>query len=671
MEIINFLTWYLYLVIFGIIGFPLANYLFKNFWDKGYVFAKILGLLLATLPLWLLSSLGIVQFNTVSSFVSLLICFALSLFLMHKYKIRFEKKMLYLELILFVVMVVLCYIRSANPQVEGTEKFMNLAIMNSVDRTLNFPPKDMWYSGFSINYYYLGHYLFVFFNKITNVGMNYAYNYALITLAGLSFTGLISIFKTLTKAASPKVSAFVTFIGSTWIIFGGNMHYFIQYLYSNLLNQKFEYFFTNPVRIIPFTINDYPSYSIVLGDLHGNYIALPFLIMIIAIAFSMLKLDRSIRKSAPFYLVVSFITFALYGINSWDFLTANFVFGLINLYRAFKYHPEWKQKVKSFVMSEVILLLPGLLFFLPYIINFRPAVGGIGFVPMHLKSPIGPWLLMWGMFILITGIYGVLMASGMLKRKLNRDLIFAFVLTLSSLALIFAVEVIFVKDIFAIYNPDYSRANTVFKFHYHAWVIWGIASTYFIYRIIKDVKVELKSVANIAIGIILVAYLGSIAYFFKAVYDFYPQKELKDRTMDGYAFIYNQSIGDYYALQWIRENIQGQPVIAEAVGEAYTFYSRVTATTGLVTPIGWPTHELQWRNVNDEIYARKDDIDKLYKTTDKNIFDQIIKKFNIEYIYVGDKEREAYTDQLNEKIINEKSELIYNENNTRIYRLKK
>ena len=85
--------------------------------------------------------------------------------------------------------------------------------------------------------------------------------------------------------------------------------------------------------------------------------------------------------------------------------------------------------------------------------------------------------------------------------------------------------------------------------------------------------------------------------------------------------------------------MSNQVVIAEAVGESYTDYARVSAYTGLPTIVGWPVHEWLWRGSYDEAGKRIPEVETLYQTLDLDAARKIIDKYQVEYIFVGSFER--------------------------------
>lgn len=176
------------------------------------------------------------------------------------------------ELIFLAIFMVWNLIKSTNSQIEGTEKFMNIAFMNSINRSEFMPPSDMWFAGSSINYYYIGHYLFTFVAKLGAIPVSFAYNFALNTIIAYGFISSFAIIYQLTKGSLKKWSVVIAIMGATLICFGGNLHYIYKLLEAFFNGQNFTYWFPDATRTIPFVINEFPAYSIILGDLHGHFL---------------------------------------------------------------------------------------------------------------------------------------------------------------------------------------------------------------------------------------------------------------------------------------------------------------------------------------------------------------------------------------------------------------
>src|SRR5215216_3095240 len=116
-------------------------------------------------------------------------------------------------------------------------------------------------------------------------------------------------------------------------------------------------------------------------------------------------------------------------------------------------------------------------------------------------------------------------------------------------------------------------------------------------------------------------------------------EQVKQRTLDGAAYLSRMMPDDYQAIQFMKQFDEG--VVAEAVGGQYSEYARISTFSGMPTVLGWPGHEGQWRD-NSLQGSRMQDISDLYTTSDWVTAQDIIKRYNIRYVYIGNLERTAY-----------------------------
>jgi uncharacterized membrane protein len=125
-------------------------------------------------------------------------------------------------------------------------------------------------------------------------------------------------------------------------------------------------------------------------------------------------------------------------------------------------------------------------------------------------------------------------------------------------------------------------------------------------------------------------------------------------SLDGMEYIRGLNEGDYNALKWMQENIDGTPVVLEAsdINSSYTYISRVSTNTGLPTVIGWTGHEFFWGRDPEEITRRIADVNFIYSTDNKKKALELIDKYNVSYVYIGQLERQLYsvrTDKFEDK----------------------
>ena len=73
------LVWWLWIQIIGLAALPLAHHFFRRLPDRGYAFARPLGLLLTTYVLWMGGSLGLLRNSVGGALFSILAVATLSL----------------------------------------------------------------------------------------------------------------------------------------------------------------------------------------------------------------------------------------------------------------------------------------------------------------------------------------------------------------------------------------------------------------------------------------------------------------------------------------------------------------------------------------------------------------------------------------------------------------
>ncbi len=121
------------------------------------------------------------------------------------------------------------------------------------------------------------------------------------------------------------------------------------------------------------------------------------------------------------------------------------------------------------------------------------------------------------------------------------------------------------------------------------------------------------------------------------------------QSLNGLVHIEQGDPFEYRAARWLNEHVDGTPVVLEAVGGDFTGYARVSSRTGLPTVMGWVGHEIQWRGYPDNIDGseppfsdRSDDVAKIYTTEDMAEAERLLKRYKVEYVYVGRLERQRY-----------------------------
>jgi YYY domain-containing protein len=235
--------------------------------------------------------------------------------------------------------------------------------------------------------------------------------------------------------------------------------------------------------------------------------------------------------------------------------------------------------------------------------------------------------------------------------------LFVLVLVAMGFLLTYLCEYVYIRDIFG------TRMNTIFKLYYQAWVLLAIASAYGVYYLSRRLR-------GVAYGLWTTGFL-----FLLALSLIYPLAATRSKTagasptLDGMAYLAASHPDDYQAIQWLRANVEGSPVILEAPGGSYTPFGRVSAHTGLPTLLGWGGHELQWRGTYEEPSRREPDIETLYASLDLEETERLLEEYGIEYVYLGPLEISRYN---LDRAMREKwatiMDLVYQQGGVTIYR---
>lgn len=283
--------------------------------------------------------------------------------------------------------------------------------------------------------------------------------------------------------------------------------------------------------------------------------------------------------------------------------------------------------------------------------------------------------------LLALAIYAARLAIARAAQPATAFVLMAFALVC---LICFGTELVYIRDVFEM------RMNTIFKFYYQAWLIWGALAGYALWWLVgwlrtenqeprtKTRRLSLFGSRFLVLGslVVFVALLaGALVYpWLTAGKSFRNDQRIgldgktpPERTPEGAA-----------AIAWLRANAPATAVILEAVGDDYDGRgigaSGISASTGLATVLGWAGHEQQWRGGDPLGYAqiepRRADIATIYNAGDLEQARELLKKYKVDYIYVGVAEQATY-DQLDLNKLAQLGEQVFQQGNVTIYRLKR
>jgi uncharacterized membrane protein len=715
-DFVYILTWWLMFLIVGLINFPLCFKLFGKFTDRGYGVSKILGFVLTSYLVFFFGITKILPFTLLTITFALLLIAAINAVILLKNKnkilsfIRHNPRVLILQETLFTSGYVFwSLVRGYHPDINGLEKLMDQGFINSILRSTYLPPVDMWFAGEPINYYWFGHFWVALATKLSGIPSYITYNLMLATILGLALTAAFSLVSTIVANLKLKFNKRLVFlagiISAAMLVFAGNLHTPIYLAKEG----RAKYWYPDATRFIGYnpetddkTIHEFPMYSFVVSDLHAHLINFPIVLLYISLLFaavssgrntsgigyqlsvvgkklvSLLSVGQVDRKQKDLYqktenrkqktefsilgfsiLLLGFVLGLMFITSTWDFGSYLMVTGFVMLFAHFaKQGINIESLFRAGIHTFIIAVIGGITA-LPFILNFESIAQGVDFV--NSRSPLWQLGVLWGFPAIMTAIYLYTLGSIGIK-KIKLPDVFALSLLAASWVLILLPEIIYVKDI---YIASHHRANTMFKLTYQAFVMFYLLSGYIA---IRTVAISRGVFAKVLLSVFYTCmFFSLLSYAYFSTTSYYRDLKVY-RGLDGETWLLSSRPETYATVLWFRQNVEGQPVILEAPGDSYTEYNVVSSYTGLPTVSGWFVHEWLWRGSSEIPQARVNDINTIYTSFDTEHTKQLLRKYNVEYVIVGNFEREKFPNLIEDKF-SELGQLVYSNEVVNIYKI--
>ena len=414
-------VWWVAILLLGLLAYPLTFAILRGLADRGYIFSKLLGVLLLAYVAWFLASVHLLAFSGLSIWlivVGLLLC-SLALGLWQRQRLwaflRSHWRLLLLEEGIFTLAFLLFVgIRSLNPDLWhiylGGEKPMELAFLNAVLRSSYMPPYDPWFSGGYINYYYYGYVIWGTIIKLTGIVPTTAFNLTIPTLFALTFTGVVSLLYSLTRRW------WVALLGGYFAALIGNFDGLIQLkgqIAASLVHlQPPAFSYWQSSRLIPFTINEFPFWSFLFADLHPHVMDLPIAVFMLGIAATFFlpvtengTLAERRWERYGRYLLAAFVFGTIACVNTWDMPVYALVLGIVLLVQTVQQKRQAGKLELCLALgfSAVtfgLLFGLGYLFYWPFYSSYQQLyVNGLGFVT--LGTTLSDYLVVFGLWLFL------------------------------------------------------------------------------------------------------------------------------------------------------------------------------------------------------------------------------------------------------------------------------
>ncbi len=676
----------------------------KNLPDKGIGIFRVVGLSIFSFIMWILGSVFNIEYSQINLILILLFLYFISFFIfkISTYSINdfyqeiLQKGLLKIECVYFGVFLLFAIFKSFSPEIVFGEKTMDLGFLNYFTRLKSLPPSDPWSVDNQLSYYFFGYFIFGLIHKLSSFQTAIGFNLSIATIAGILTTSLISLIFYLKKSLKMSI------LFSLAIVLLTNLEKFYMYFFDSRKNWQLGFdLFWKTSRVHEYfsnSITEYPFWSLIFSDLHPHMMAMP---LFVCVMFFIIYLYKENSLTPIFYIIMSCITTVLFMTNTWDAVTMSclgIIFMLAVFLQDFKLGCVVLKKLLVVALISFIFVLP---FFIFCLSGNKNSIGWVQTSEFHkwfhVIRHFGFWLfpVFWGLFtsckiikklsftrifinIAVSSIPFLIASLSPFKdiswgiQGISFFLIFIGLIYikeddhfLSSILLITFGFLISLTELFFFID----RANTIFKFYIGMWFFISLASLQFI----KD------NFSNwffrwsffVLFGI---CFISSCISYVKMANFSHVRNEKISPTLNGIAFLRNQNKDLFNVVNWINKNIKGTPVLLETYGESYRVDTSIPYQkyTGLPIIHGWDHHIKQRGTPEEQLRYKKEDIDSLYNTQDKNVIKNILNKYNIALVTVGKKEREKYGKENLEKFNQYKNifVLLFSSNNESLYIVK-
>jgi YYY domain-containing protein len=266
--------------------------------------------------------------------------------------------------------------------------------------------------------------------------------------------------------------------------------------------------------------------------------------------------------------------------------------------------------------------------------------------------------------VLVVGLPLLIWAGLLLMRKnssMDRQIVLGLMAV--GVGLTMFVEVVVLQG-------DVGRSNTVFRFYIQVWALFSVAAAVALMRLIPVVRQWSREWRwgwwGALAALVLAAGTYTVTGAQMKMADRWPDIAHPPSGLDGMAYMLGddptqtnapkQAVymegehplvlsTDYAGIRFMQDHVIGTPTIVEGQTPEYRWGSRYSIYTGLPTVVGWSWHVRQHNSLlpGDVVENRIAEAKDFYNTTDSQAAIEFLRRYQVEYIVVGDLERALYS----------------------------
>ena len=378
------ILWLLTVYFIGLAAVSVAFLALPSLMDRGFGLVRPIGLLVLGSFVWMLSLLRLLPNDPwVWWLIALIVAILGWGWLVWRERSSFggfiRRRWLQLaitEVVFLTFFIVFVVVKALTPDIDHTEKPMDLTMLNAVVSAQQMPPTDLWLSGYPIAYYYFGYWMFGGVAQMSGVAPGIGYNLALASIAAMSAAAIFSLVSNLVRKDGGNTRQVLAggFIATVLLLFISNLNGFWELLSlagigsegfyewlgikgvdltdsgSGWRPEGFWWWWASS-RIInrfgadgselDFTIQEFPFFSLMLGDLHPHLMSIPFVLTMISLVanllFSRIRWGLGWFRRNPVATVVMVLAVGSTGfINTWDMLWMLLALGGVVYFKSYR-----------------------------------------------------------------------------------------------------------------------------------------------------------------------------------------------------------------------------------------------------------------------------------------------------------------------------------------------
>ena len=444
------LIWLVAIEAVGIVTLPMTYRLFGSLPDRGIIFSKAIGLLLASYLFWALGLGGVLpnlQWTAALVTAALAVPSAMILWKNGPEILAFLKRertaIIAAESVFLAFFLIWVALASFAPAINHTEQPMDFGFLNSILKSESFPPEDHWLSGHSISYYYFGHFMMAFLTKLTAIPSSVSYNLSIALIAALAAGGAFCIALNVVRIMGAGIRTAIPFAlaAPVFILVLGNLEGvaelinavglggagFWDWLGIKGLDESATasagffpdsyFWWWRSSRIIDtvvegvsldYTITEVPFFSFLLGDLHAHVNSLPFIALNLALILNLFlsREEVNFRRllAHPWEgIAIGLLLGGLAFINIWDFPVMAALLAIAAAAKAVGNRGISVQALAPLLGWLVPVLAIAVIAYLPFYADLSSQASGILPVKDAMSTRPIHFLMIWGLPLAIVG----------------------------------------------------------------------------------------------------------------------------------------------------------------------------------------------------------------------------------------------------------------------------